>query len=149
MQTANLIVAIGNDQMNTVPLYGVTAAEIAVLQAVHGPDAIRDIEPAGEAEDDGAKRTNRAERARLKAIYGRAERDLCPIEALYPGAAARVFETIDELGLPEQFFKPLSRTTANAAPSEKAVKAARGSRNAAVPAASTVDDDGVKDMAFN
>jgi hypothetical protein len=107
MQTANIILDIGGDvAVNSVPKYNVTAAEIAVLIAIHGDDAISDIEPTGSVD-----RSNREERARLYEVYGHAkDREDKPIvAALFPGAAARVFEDIEELGLPETAFRATSR----------------------------------------
>lgn len=107
MQTANIMLSLnaGND----VPKWGVTAAEIAVLIAIHGEDSVQDIEPIGSIE-----RSNREELERLHRIYGRAKNneDRAIVANLFPGAGARVFQTINELGLPEQFFKPTARAKA-------------------------------------
>lgn len=102
-ETANILVALGGDMNNTVPKYDVPAGEIAVLQVIHGNDAITEIEPVGVV-----KRSNRAEKARLTEIYGRtADRNgNSLLEKLYPGAAARIFQRIDELELVESQFKP-------------------------------------------
>lgn len=113
MQTANIILSLGGDSGNQVPKYGVTAAEIAVLQAIHGNDAVADIEPLGDVQ-----RSHRDERARLLAIYGRMrdQRDVSPVSILFPGVAARVFETLAELDLDESFFKATGRVAAKAEP---------------------------------
>jgi hypothetical protein len=50
---------------NEVRKRQVTAAEIAVLQRVHGSDAVADIKRVGEVK----KRTDRSERARLTGVY--------------------------------------------------------------------------------
>jgi hypothetical protein len=115
MEIANVLVALGGDTGNTVPKYEVTAAEVAVLRSIHGDQAVLDIEPTGTVE-----RSNREERSRLKSLYGNA-RDGSQnsiVEMLYPGAAARVFETFEELELPEIFYKAEARV------SKKPVKAA-------------------------
>lgn len=114
MQTANILLALGGDSGNTVPKRGVTAAEIAVLRAIHGNEAVFDIEPAGEAVDEGRPRSNRAELNRLRALYGRAmdSENNSIVAQLFPGAAARVHETLGELELDPSFFKPLARATA-------------------------------------
>lgn len=117
MQLANCLLSIGGDDGNTVPKFGVTAAEIPVLQRLHGEAAVKDIEPAGEVQ-----RTHREELARLHERYGKVEGN--PVAALYPGAAARVFERLDELAINEQFFKPIARTTANTTPAPAAEVAA-------------------------
>jgi hypothetical protein len=107
-ETANILLALGGDAGCTVPKFGVTAAEIAVLRAIHGEDAVIDIEPLGTVE-----RTNRAELDRVRAIYGRATDGNMNsiVNFLYPGAAARVFESLDELGIPEDFYKAETRVS--------------------------------------
>lgn len=114
MQTANAMLALGGDKATTVPKYGVTAAEIAVLIAIHGEDAVFDIEPLKEkALDPETKRvrTNRAELARLNLIYGGAKdgNGASIVGNMFPGAAARVFETLAELNLPREFYKATAR----------------------------------------
>lgn len=108
MQTANIILALAGDTGNTVPKFGVTAAEIAVLRLLHGEDAVFDIEPVGEIQQ-----SHRAEIERLSKLYGKTQPDgryVAPaVSTLYPGAAARVFEKISELDLPEELFKPVER----------------------------------------
>lgn len=123
MKLANIMLAIGGGRDNTIPKYNVTAGEIAVLRAIHGEDAVFDVEPlATDAlNEDGKPRTNRQELGRLKAIYGKAQDGSgAPlVEGLYPGAAARVFETVDELELPSEYFKATGRV-ASVAPEEPA-----------------------------
>mgnify|MGYP000908862086 CR=1 FL=1 len=107
MDICNVMLALGGDRRNTVPKYDVTPAEIAVLQAIHGDDAVTDIEVKGEKE-----KSNREELSRLRQIYGRARPeggDVAYVDVLFPGAAARVFQTIDELELNEIFFKAEGR----------------------------------------
>lgn len=113
MQLVNAEVALGGDQGNTVPKYGITPTEIAVLRAIHGDEAVLNIEPVGEV-----KRSHRDELARIKGIYGNArtgENEVI-VEVLFPGMAARVFETLEELGVDESFMKPASRVSATLAP---------------------------------
>jgi hypothetical protein len=138
MQIANCLVALGGDQGNRVPKHGVTAAEIAVLRLEHGEDAVQDIEPAGEI-----NRRNRDELLRLQSVYGRRDAQRAsPVAILYPGAAARVHERLDELDLPEQFFKAERRAGPNSAPTP----AAEGSSKVAGSTAEVDDDDGIEDM---
>lgn len=170
MEIANILIALSGDTGNTVPKHGVTAAEVAVLRVIHGDDAVSEIEIIGEAEDDGKPRTHRAERARLSERYGRQNegRWASPaVDALFPGAAARVFETFDELDLPEELFKAERPTRATRAsrkaeepvaekPAEKPAKGKKGAKaKAAEPAPepeAPVDepdadeDDGIGDM---
>lgn len=109
MEIANVIVSLGGDGGNTVPKFGVTAAEIAVLRAIHGEDAVHDIEPIGDK-----RVNNREELSRLKLIYGGAKdgNQNAFVDLLYPGIAARIFETLEELDLPEEFFKAETRVRA-------------------------------------
>jgi hypothetical protein len=106
MQTANIMLALGGDTGNTVPKRGVTAAEIAVLRAIHGDESVFDIEPA-----DDIDRSHKSELARLHLNYGKAVNgeNVSHVAALFPGAASRVFDTLAELEIDESFYKPLSR----------------------------------------
>jgi len=99
-EVADVLVALGGDIGNTVPKR-VTAAEIALLQVIHGNDAITEVKLIGTV-----ARSQRAERSRLQAIYGNAKNNNGEphIEKLYPGAAARVFEKLDELMLDDSQF---------------------------------------------
>lgn len=120
MQRANCLVAIGGDQGNTVPKYLCTAAEIAVLRAIHGDEAVTEVEPV-----DDIKRSHRDERGRLAANYGAAKipgTQTSIVESMFPGVAARVFETIDELDLDESFFKATGRLKAQPAAIETATE---------------------------
>lgn len=116
MQTANIMLDLGGDTGNQIPKLGVTPAEIAVLIAIHGESAVHDIEPAGDVpvNADGVRWTNRVELDRLRRVYGRAKNgeDTSHVDILFPGAAARVFETLDELNIPAEFYKPTARATA-------------------------------------
>lgn len=117
MQTANALVALGGDSGNTVPLYGLTVAEIAVLRLIHGNEGVNDIEPVGTVE-----RTHRAERTRLIEKYGKADETgnfkAPAVEALFPGVAARVFETFAEAEIDDSFFKASARVGHSAPLSE-------------------------------
>lgn len=112
MQTAHCLLSLGGDHGNQVMKHGVTAAEIAVLRAIHGDEAVQEVEPAGHV-----KRTHREERERLLGTYGAAKSDeQVPIVAnMFPGVAARVFENIGELGLPDSYFKATGRLRADTA----------------------------------
>lgn len=106
MQLVNCMVALGGDIRNTVPKSGITVAEAAVLRAIHGPGGVFDVEVVGEE-----TRNNRQELARLKKDYARArdENGISHVEAIYPGAAARVFERVDELDLSDEQMKAVAR----------------------------------------
>lgn len=139
MQIANCLVALGGDKDNWVPRYGVTAAELVVLRALHGEDAVGDIEPAGEI-----TRGNRDELLRLKAAYGSAkdEDNKAIVENVFPGSGAILPKTLADLELPEVHFKALSRASAGTAPSKAASAVA-----AARPADVEFDEDGVAEVA--
>ena len=109
MQTANIMLALGGNQGMTVQKYGVTAAEIAVLREIHGEASVFDVEPL-----DDVDRSMRDERQRLLEIYGKppGSREMSAVEVLFPGAAARVFENLDELELDPSFFKATQRAKA-------------------------------------
>lgn len=100
-ELANCLVALGGDQGNTVPKYRVTAAEIAVLQAIHGGEAVIEIVPLGKIPGN-----HRAERQRLLDTYIAKDSDNRSIvDRMFPGAAARVFESLRELQLTANQFK--------------------------------------------
>lgn len=108
MQTANIMLALGGNRDQVIPKFNVTPAEVAVLRFIHGDDAVTDIEPNGEI-----NRRNRDERQRLVETYGRrldGNRHVAPaVDALFPGAAARVFEKFEETDLPDDFYKAATR----------------------------------------
>ena len=108
MQTAKVMVNIGGDKGHQVPKI-VTAAEIPVLMAIHGDEAVSDIEPA-----DDVERSNREELERLYNLYGGATdgEGRALVKSVYPGAGARVFLTLGELGLHDNFYKPTARAKA-------------------------------------
>lgn len=126
MQRANILLSIGGDSGNTIPKFAVTAAEIAVLREIHGNESVNEIEPL-----DDVQRSHREERARLASIYGSAKipNTQTPIvDSMFPGVAARVFETLAELELDESFFKATGRLSAGtpAAPVEEVAVEATG-----------------------
>lgn len=133
MQTANCYVHIGGDSGTTVPKYQITVSEIAVLRAIHGPDSITEIEPS-----DDVVRTDRAEIARLHEIYSRPDtRNDGPVGTLFPGAAARAFQTLDELEIPPDFYKAESRVKPK--PADKPAKASKKANEPAEPAVEDVE----------
>lgn len=145
MEIANIMVALGGDKGNTVPKYGVTAAEAAVLRAIHGDDAVFDIQPTGEIEV-----SNRDELERIRLTYGAAKdsEGNSIVGMMFPGAAARVFTAFNELDLAEHLFLAITRVTA--AIKEAAPKRGKKAAEPAPPVApvETVDDDndGIGDM---
>ncbi len=101
-QLANVLVALGGDRRNTVPRYRVTAPEIAVLTAIHGSDAVHEIE----ALTDFGPLSDRDEKARLAAEYtARNSENEAWVEVVYPGRAPALHETIGDLELPPELFR--------------------------------------------
>ena len=149
MQTANIMLAIGGDRGNTVPKYAISVAEIALLRAIHGEDAVFDVEPLETpAMDEGVVVSNRAELNRLRRVYDAKDADgNRVVDQVYPGAAARVFETLDEIDMPDDYFKPTERTAPikAAAPATKSRAKAKAVETP-VQEAADLDDDGIKDM---
>ena len=155
MQTANILLAIGGDRGNTVPKTRVSAAEIALLRAIHGDEAVFDVEPLTlpAVDEEGEVLTNRDELQRLKRVYQAAKIDgKQVVEMLYPGAAARVFETLSELGLPEEYFKPVAHAKAiQGTQATRANGKVRGKAKADEPTdagglGDGLDDDGIGEM---
>lgn len=123
MQTANVMVALGGDMGTTVPKYRVTASEIAVLRALHGPEAVFDIEPT-----DDIEVSSRDEIRRLAEPfnYGRSKVEdgnggsVPVVTALFPGSGARAIMTLAELEIDESFYKAERRMAPKpAAPAKK------------------------------
>lgn len=121
MELANIMLKLGGDDANTVPKYGVTAAEIAVLCAVHGSDAVFDIEPTAET----VRRSAREERDRLLALYPAKDQDNNDIVlSVYPGMTPMLHTELADLGLDESLFKATKRAEPAAPKKIKPVKAA-------------------------
>jgi|GEM_PF-2418693 len=166
MELANILLGLGGDHGNSVPKYAVTAAEIALLRAIHGEDAVYNILPL----EKTGQQTNRQELNRLQALYGGARdaEGASIISKLYPGAGARVFETLEELELPEDLYVALTRVKPTpkdatavtvggakgkrlSAAEKKAADAAKvanvaGGENTEGDGAGSEDDDGISDM---
>lgn len=107
MQTAHITLLLGGDEGQTIQKYDVTASEIEVLRRIHGGDAVRDVTYSGEI-----VRSNRQELERLHRVYGVVQPDGASfsqhVAALFPGAAARVFDKLTELELDEHFVNRLA-----------------------------------------
>lgn len=103
MELANCTLALGGDAGNTIQKFEVTPSEIAVLRLIHGTDSVTEIEIIGEE-----YRTGRHERDRLSQSYGKSEEGVWsskPVDALFPGVAARLFDKFEELELDDSFYK--------------------------------------------
>jgi hypothetical protein len=120
MELANILLALGGDRNNTVPKYRVTPAEIAVLSAIHGTDAVFDIVPLNETETISF----RDERERLMRLYPAKNEDNNSIVLqVYPGTAPVLHTSIESLGLDESLFKPTEH--AKPAPAKAPKKVAK------------------------
>lgn len=120
MELANVLLALEGDKNMTVPKFDVTPAEIAVLTAIHGGDAVFDIEPTG----NEVARSNREEIERLLIQYPARDQDGKSIVlSVYPGHSPILHQTLSDLQLPPELYKTDSRVKPAAT---KAVKAAKG-----------------------
>jgi hypothetical protein len=118
MELANVMLALGGDAAHVISKYAVSPAEVAVLQMIHGNDAVTEISVYGRVD-----RSSRTERERLLQAYGKSD-DGGPIrapavDALFPGVAARVFEKFVELDLDDSFYKAKGRAAPKKAAQEK------------------------------
>ena len=142
MELANVLLALGGDRNNTVPKERVTAAEIAVMAAIHGADAVFDIVPLGEE----ISVSSRDERERLLRTYPAKNEDnkLIVIE-VYPGVSPILHTSIESLGLDETLFK----AEAYAKPAaEKPAKASKVKAPAPPPVAEIAKDKNSADHLF-
>jgi hypothetical protein len=87
MQRCNVTVRLAGDVGNTVGKFGVSVAEIAILRAIHGADAVVDIKP---TQND--KTPHRDERNRLSLIYGKGI-----VDKIFPGQFAKLPVTLKEI----------------------------------------------------
>jgi len=120
MELANCFVALAGDNGHIVQKFGVTPSEVAVLQLIHGDDAVSEIEIFG-----SDTRRSRDERDRLCQVYGvnnEGQITARAVDMLFPGAAARLFETFEELSLPESAYKEI---VTRVSPEDKAPKRTR------------------------
>ena len=127
MELANALVALNGDRGNTVPVMRATPAQIAVLCAIHGQDAVFDIQPLDEEID----RSNRDELNRLARKYTGQNEDGTPIvRVVYPGASPILHRTLEDLGLPEDQFKATERMSAKKKAKPKTKSTARAKADA-------------------
>lgn len=143
MQLANALLALGGQRGNSVPKTRITAAEIAVLMAIHGIDAVYDVTPL----EEEVERSSRDEKARLFEKYpARDEDGRFVVEAVYPGNAPVVHQDIEDLGLAEELFATTERVTAK----PKAKKqAAKKTAEKPKPAAATAKIENSADALFD
>lgn len=99
MQTLNAMVALTGDRNNMVWKTDLTPAEILLLQALHGVDAVLQIEPTGET-----KREPMQEIERLREAYPLHRERIQNIWRDFPGPAFP--SRIDALGINPALLKP-------------------------------------------
>lgn len=99
MRIANCEVRLGGDPLNSVPKRAVTIAEIALLQAIHGVDAVHKIE---ELEND--RRPDRDELRRLRQRYGQIPDTAKALETLWQEYGAGFPKEWSDLEIPEVLF---------------------------------------------
>lgn len=133
MELADVMVALGGNRNTTVPKYGVTPAEIAVLCAIHGSDAVFDIAPTGKT----VQVSPRAERDRLLKLYPAMDEDRRSIVLnVYPGTNPVLHTELADLGLDETFFKAVEHVK----PATKKPRKAKASAKPE-PIAENIDND--------
>lgn len=119
MQLLDGLLALGGDTRNTVPLSRITTAEAQVLRAIHGPEAVHDVQPL----DEVADLKPRDEIERLAEKYPAKDEDgRQVVRVVYAGGPASVPLTVADLDLSDTSFRVISRVTA-APPSADAAKA--------------------------
>jgi hypothetical protein len=110
MQTASILLAIGGERDMQVPKFGVTPAEVMLLRAIHGEEAVTDINIIGDED-----RNSRAERERLFSLYAKSDPSgafkLPVLDALYPGVSSRLPTEFSELELADEFYVAEVRKT--------------------------------------
>lgn len=93
MQHCRCKVFLDGDRNHEVLMADVTVAEIVVLRAVHGGDAVTDIQPTR------MTKTNHAEEfARLQHRYDRKQ---VKVAELFPGANPKLPVNMKDIGQPE------------------------------------------------
>lgn len=129
MQICSATIRLAGSVQNTVFRSDLTPAEILVLQAIHGNDAVIDILPIEKVE-----RSQNVEWDRLTSRYDRSggpdtpdgKEDVSIVSRLFPGAVKRLPVTLSEIGL---------ETNEAPEPAPEPEKPRRNSRKAADPAA--------------
>jgi hypothetical protein len=99
MQTLNAMVALTGDRNNMVWKTDMSPAEVLLLQALHGADAVLQIEPVGDV-----KREPHEEIERLKELYPLHRERIQNIWRDFPGPAFP--SRIDTLGINPALLRP-------------------------------------------
>lgn len=128
MQYANILLALGGDGGNQVPKFFVTPAEVLILQAIHGDQAVTEVDiiDLGDLpektndqiafKEELEERTNAQELGRLREEYRFARVDdgngsqLLVMNSLFPGAGAKAPESFSDIDtIPDEFYKAEDR----------------------------------------
>lgn len=103
MQLANIMVRLGGSLLNTVHVANASPAEILVLRAIHGDDAVTDVRPT-----KFTPKRHDAEFERLATKYDRAASMAAPgseksplLSRLFPGAIKKLPERLADVGMPD------------------------------------------------
>lgn len=137
MQFINGLLALGGDMRNTVPLVEMSVAEVHLLRAIHGHEAVHDVAPI-DGERDVAPR---AEIARLVEKYPAKDEDGRQIaEKVFAGGAASVPMEVADLDLPESSFRVTQRVAVPAPKRKRKPAAEAGSAVAPIDDGSTDAD---------
>jgi hypothetical protein len=96
MQFCNVTLKLNSDNNFQLAKDGVTVAEIVVLRALHGEEAVVDIQPTRVLKGYSGV----SEKQRLLTIYG-ADKDANAklVESLFPGAVPRMPTSLQDIGL--------------------------------------------------
>lgn len=140
MQYARCFVQLSGDLGTQIAKAPVTPAEIVLLRAIHGPDAISRVELLGGVND---KKPHAEEMARLREHYTAMTEDGVPvIDKVFPGHAPQLPTTFIEIGIVTGVGDDAVPLTAK---EKKAVeKAAKAAAKAAAEAAAA-DQSGAND----
>lgn len=149
MQYANIMLALGGDSGNQVAKFFVTPAEVLILQAIHGNDAVTEVDILDFSDDRLVKnvseddldayesRTANEDLARLREEYRHARVDdgngsqQLVVSGLFPGAGAKAPESFTDLDtLPDEFYKAEERKVPRKAAAKAASKKSTTSKKA-------------------
>lgn len=144
MQLCNIQLRLGGSLLHTVPKTDVTPAEILVLRALHGEDAVTSVRP---TKFDKTRR-HEAEFERLSTLYDRAASASAPGEeaksvmgTLFPGAMKKLPVHLKDIGLGYLLSPSSVAAAAREDADQAALDAARkGALEAAVPVPNEDDE---------
>jgi hypothetical protein len=109
MQVVDLDVAIGGDVRMVVRKQNVSIAELVVLQAIHGKDAVANVRVVGQAVGFDPV----SERERLARLYDNSQNDAQPkVHALFPGVAPQLPMKLSEVALIDEDVSQTKQSSA-------------------------------------